>query len=49
MFNQLPEPIQKFKTRGALENPPDEQDYAIEDAGPMSLTIVTKEMDDFEE
>ena len=40
---------QKFKTRGAaLDQPP--EDYIIEeDAGPMSLTIVTREMDDFEE
>jgi hypothetical protein len=44
----LEERPQKFKTRGELGVPP--EDYIIEeDAGPMSLTIVTREMDDFEE
>jgi hypothetical protein len=40
----------KFKVRGAaLDMPMENDDYIMEDAGPMSLTIVTREMDDFEE
>ena len=46
----MDEPPQKHKTRGAALGNPDHIEYEImDDAGPMSLTIVTREMDDFEE
>lgn len=47
--DQIREPM-KYKSRGTVINPMShDNDFIIEEGGPMSLTIVTKEIDDFEE